>query len=78
MYDLHEKLKPIAFAITTAKFDEIEVKHQKLPTGSFVCTRSVIIVLTSIGELISPNRSVSLLWTCSDICNRKFRSESVS
>ena len=27
VYDLHEKLYPIAFAITTANFDEIEDKH---------------------------------------------------
>ena len=31
-----------------------------LPTGSIVYTKSVIIILTSKGELISPKRSVSL------------------
>ena len=43
---------------------QIDIPHTvnySLPTDSFVYTRSVIIVLTSIGELISPNRSVSLL-----------------
>ena len=54
--------------------------NQNLPTGSFVCTWSVNLVLTCVGELFSANKSVSLLRTRSAThnYNELFPSESVS